>query len=120
VSQFYLYDDARARAFEPFALSRPVGELRAGALLIRQRWEQLLGLGCGGFLGALHLADFEEFDAPRAVADGSLPAGALVVNARCVPALGGGRWTRKTIRAMHPDGSSSSAWRVFGRRLAAA
>lgn len=89
MSQFYLYDDARARAFEPFALSRPVGELRAGALLIRQRWEQLLGLGCGGFLGALHLADFEEFDAPRAVADGSLPAGALVVNARCVPALGG-------------------------------
>lgn len=87
MSQFYLYDDAPARAFEPFALSRPVGELRAGALLIRLRWQQVLGLSCGGFLGALHLADFEEPDAPRAVAQETLPAGALIVNARCVPAL---------------------------------
>lgn len=87
MTQFYLYDDARARGFEPFALSRPVGELRAGALLVRERWARALGLACGGFLGAPHLADFEEFDAPRAITSGALPAGALVVNARCVPAL---------------------------------
>jgi UDP-N-acetylglucosamine diphosphorylase / glucose-1-phosphate thymidylyltransferase / UDP-N-acetylgalactosamine diphosphorylase / glucosamine-1-phosphate N-acetyltransferase / galactosamine-1-phosphate N-acetyltransferase len=87
VSQFYLYDDATARAFEPFALTRPVGELRAGALLIRQRWERALGMSCAGFIGAPHLADFEEFDAPCAITEGELPAGAIVVNARAVPSL---------------------------------
>ena len=29
MSAVYLYDDARARSFEPFALTRPAGELRA-------------------------------------------------------------------------------------------
>ncbi|MCC6928648.1 MAG: hypothetical protein IT359_06605 [Gemmatimonadaceae bacterium] len=87
MTQFYLYDDATARGFEPFALSRPAGELRAGALLVRERWARALGLSCGGFIGAPHLADFEEFDAPRAITAGMLPAGAMVVNARCVPAL---------------------------------
>jgi len=87
VTQFFLYDDAVARRFEPFALSRPAGELRAGALLVRERWARVLGLHCGGFIGAPHLADFEEFDAPPAVTAGHLPAGALVVNARCAPSL---------------------------------
>jgi UDP-N-acetylglucosamine diphosphorylase / glucose-1-phosphate thymidylyltransferase / UDP-N-acetylgalactosamine diphosphorylase / glucosamine-1-phosphate N-acetyltransferase / galactosamine-1-phosphate N-acetyltransferase len=87
MSQFYLYDDAVARTFQPFALSRPAGELRAGALLIRERWERALGMSCGGFIGAAHLADFEEFDAPRAVSADALPAGAMLVNARCAPSL---------------------------------
>lgn len=87
MSTFYLYDDAAARSFEPFALSRPVGELRAGALLIRHRWERALGLSCAGVIAAPHLADFEEFDAPAVVTSGELPAGAIVVNARALPAL---------------------------------
>ena len=43
MTRLYLYDDAAARAFEPFALTRPVGELRAGAALLRRRWEAALG-----------------------------------------------------------------------------
>jgi UDP-N-acetylglucosamine diphosphorylase/glucosamine-1-phosphate N-acetyltransferase len=39
-----------------------------------------------GFVGAPHLAMFEEPGAPRA-ATGSLPAGTIIVNARCAPAL---------------------------------
>ena len=39
-----LYDDARARHFEPFALTRPAGELRAGAQLTRERWTRALGV----------------------------------------------------------------------------
>jgi len=35
MSAVFLYDDARARQFEPFALTRPIGETRAGALLVR-------------------------------------------------------------------------------------
>lgn len=87
MSSFYLYDDARARGFDPFALSRPLGEVRAGALLIRQRWERVLGMSCAGFLGAAHLENFDELDAPPAVASPELPAGAIVVNARAIPAL---------------------------------
>lgn len=82
----YLYDDARARTFEPFALTRPASELRAGAEIVRRRWERALGARAAGFVGAPHLAHFEEFDAPGA-AHGLLPAGAVVANSRCTPRL---------------------------------
>lgn len=97
MTALYLYDDARARGFEPFALSRPVAELRAGAELIRRRWEMALGLRTAGFIAAPQLAEFEEPDAPP-MATGALPAGAVVANSRCAPALDGaqrdaGAWT---------------------------
>lgn len=86
MSGFVLYDDAIARTLEPFALTRPIGELRAGSRLIRERWVQVLGLEAIGFVGAAHLARFEEPGAPPA-ATGVLPAGTVVVNARCAPSL---------------------------------
>ena len=81
-----VYDDARARRFEPFALTRPAGELRAGAELIRRRWERAAGTHATGFAGAAHLAAFEEFDAPRA-STGTLAAGTIVANSRFAVAL---------------------------------
>jgi UDP-N-acetylglucosamine diphosphorylase / glucose-1-phosphate thymidylyltransferase / UDP-N-acetylgalactosamine diphosphorylase / glucosamine-1-phosphate N-acetyltransferase / galactosamine-1-phosphate N-acetyltransferase len=54
----YFYDDARARTFEPFALTRPVCELRAGAVLLRHRWESALGERGAGLLVAPHLEYF--------------------------------------------------------------
>ena len=81
-----LFDDATARAFEPFALTRPASELRAGTEIVRRRWEMALGAECIGFIGAPHLVDFEELDAPSAIT-GDLPAGTIVVNSRCVPTL---------------------------------
>jgi hypothetical protein len=97
VSPLYLYDDVVARAFEPFALTRPAGELRAGAALVRERWCRALRLPAAGFVGAPHLAGFTEGDAPPATA-GELPAGAVVVNTRCVLRLDtavadAGAWT---------------------------
>ena len=83
----YLWDDRRARGFLPYALTRPAGELRAGAVLCRERWEHAFESHAIGFVGAPHLADFEEPGAPRAVR--SVPAGAVLVNARCLPSLGG-------------------------------
>jgi UDP-N-acetylglucosamine diphosphorylase/glucosamine-1-phosphate N-acetyltransferase len=85
-SPLVLYDDAIARRFEPFALTRPAGELRAGAELTRRRWERATGAKAAGFAGAPHLAAFEEFDAPPSV-DGSIVAGTIVANARCAIAL---------------------------------
>ena len=82
-----LYDDRIARAFEPFALTRPAGELRAGGEIIRRRWTRVLGAPAIGFIGSSHLAAFDELDAPAAAA-GMLVEGTWVVNARCAPALG--------------------------------
>jgi UDP-N-acetylglucosamine diphosphorylase/glucosamine-1-phosphate N-acetyltransferase len=88
----FLYDDATARRFEPFALTRPVGELRAGTELIRRRWELCMGRIADGAIAAGHLADFEELGAPPVVTDAIpsfvLRAGSIVANTRCVLQLG--------------------------------
>ncbi|MHB1225567.1 MAG: putative sugar nucleotidyl transferase [Gemmatimonadaceae bacterium] len=81
----FLWDDATARLFAPFALTRPVSELRAGASLIRERWERLFGVTAGGFVGSPRLDDFDEAGAPPAAT--LIPAGAVIVNSRCIPAL---------------------------------
>jgi UDP-N-acetylglucosamine diphosphorylase/glucosamine-1-phosphate N-acetyltransferase len=96
-----LYDDAVARAFEPFALTRPVSELRAGTEVIRRRWETALGVRATGFVGAPHLAAFRELDAPAMLAT-DLPAGTIVAQARCAPAL------RRT-------GGDADVWTCDGR-----
>jgi UDP-N-acetylglucosamine diphosphorylase/glucosamine-1-phosphate N-acetyltransferase len=85
MSALYFYDDARARQFEPFALTRPGSELRAGTSLIRRRWERATSLQSAGFISSPHLAHFEEGNAPPAVAPKSeIPAGSVLVNTRCV------------------------------------
>lgn len=88
MSGLYFYDDARARQFEPFALTRPVSEMRAGTSLVRRRWEIATSLKSAGFIGGPHLASFEEAGAPGAVAaNAEIPAGSVVVNSRCVISL---------------------------------
>jgi UDP-N-acetylglucosamine diphosphorylase/glucosamine-1-phosphate N-acetyltransferase len=88
VKRLYLYDDAKAREFEPFALTRPASELRAGAELIRLRWERAAGTRAYGFIGAPHLEWFDELDAPPAVQhEATIPAGSVIVNSRCAAAL---------------------------------
>lgn len=82
-----LHDDAAARQFEPFATTRPLGEVRAGALLIRERWCHVLREAARGFCSAPALAGFEEFDAPPALHAGMLPAGDWIVNTRALPHL---------------------------------
>ncbi len=86
MTTFVLYDDATARGFEPFALTRPAGELRAGGELTRRRWARVLGATASGFVAAPHLASFEEFDAPAAQRD-TIAAGTWLVNTRALPAL---------------------------------
>ena len=88
MSVLFFYDDVRARLFEPFSLTRPVSEMRAGVSLIRHRWERATSLRSAGFISGEHLLDFEEGDAPPAAAPKSeIPAGTIVVNSRCVVPL---------------------------------
>ena len=77
------HDDSVARGFEPFALTRPVATMVAGVMPIGARWE-VLGAELGGFIGADHLADFEQ-EFFGAVAEPK--AGTIVANSRFAPAL---------------------------------
>jgi UDP-N-acetylglucosamine diphosphorylase/glucosamine-1-phosphate N-acetyltransferase len=97
-------DDAAAGDFLPFSMTRPCCELRAGALLVRQRWEMATGDKTLGFLGAPHLFHFDE---PGAASfyNSSVPAGTIVVNSRCAVAL-----TRL--------GDDALAWSCAGRLAA--
>jgi UDP-N-acetylglucosamine diphosphorylase / glucose-1-phosphate thymidylyltransferase / UDP-N-acetylgalactosamine diphosphorylase / glucosamine-1-phosphate N-acetyltransferase / galactosamine-1-phosphate N-acetyltransferase len=82
-----LYDDSRARSFEPFASTRPLAEMRAGTSLIRARWCTLFPPhDVVQFIAGPRLADFDEPGASHA-ASGTLPAGTIVANARFAPAL---------------------------------
>ena len=83
----FLYDDAKAREFEPFATTRPISETRSGALLVRERWERVLRVCATGFVSSEWLQGFAEFDAPRAVVDRDIPAGSWLVNSRALPHL---------------------------------
>ena len=87
MSAVYLYDDARARTFEPFALTRPIGETRAGALLLRERWARALGLPVAGHVTSGFLAGFDEPGAAPVVDACEIPAGSWLVNARYAPSL---------------------------------
>lgn len=97
-------DDQAARDFAPFALTRPCCELRAGAELIRRRWEIALDTGTIGFVSAPHLMDFDEPWACRLVGR-TIPRGSVVVNARCAISLVGAD-------------RDAEAWRCDGRLAA--
>ncbi len=60
----YLLDPDPSPAWAPFAGVRPLSELRAGAPLVRERWEAFLGLQTAGIMALPHLAGFPEVGVP--------------------------------------------------------
>jgi UDP-N-acetylglucosamine diphosphorylase / glucose-1-phosphate thymidylyltransferase / UDP-N-acetylgalactosamine diphosphorylase / glucosamine-1-phosphate N-acetyltransferase / galactosamine-1-phosphate N-acetyltransferase len=87
VSRLVLFDDARARRWAPFASTRPVGELRYGSLLLRERVEEAMGLACALHLAGPALTGWDEPGAPpvRGVADAGVEDARLLWNSRAVP-----------------------------------
>ena len=85
-----LFDDETARGWEPFALTRPAGELLFGALLLRARAERVLGARAALHLAADHLLGFEEAGAPPVAPLDATPADGdrLFWLSRAVPAWG--------------------------------
>jgi UDP-N-acetylglucosamine diphosphorylase/glucosamine-1-phosphate N-acetyltransferase len=102
-ARVFLYDDAAARRFEPFALTRPIATLVAGAMPVGARWEAIGGQ-TAGYLTAEHLAEFDE--GPTGAPD-SLPEGSIVANSRFAPSLTSARID-----------SSADAWMANGRPVA--
>jgi UDP-N-acetylglucosamine diphosphorylase/glucosamine-1-phosphate N-acetyltransferase len=111
MSAIFLYDDAWAREFEPFALTRPLADMVAGAALQRERWQTTLQLPVAGVITAAHLADFDEISSSP-TARGGIPAGSVIANARFVPKL--------SRVALPNDGLDSQAdlWLSGGRVVA--
>jgi UDP-N-acetylglucosamine diphosphorylase/glucosamine-1-phosphate N-acetyltransferase len=64
VTTLVLLEPAHGAAWQPFADSRPVAELRAGIWLIRERWEASVGADCARILGPPHLHAFAEERVP--------------------------------------------------------
>src|SRR5437016_2622595 len=110
MSALFLYDDGRARRFEPFATTRPISEMVAGVASIRQRWELVAPLTESRFLAGTRHELFDEQGAQAA--SGVIPAGSIVALARCVPAIPRDR--EAAARRL----AACSMWRC-GDRLAA-
>ncbi len=104
---FVCYDDATARTFEPFALSRPWSEMRIGALLVRERWAHVTRGAASGFLAGPAMRDFHEEGVPTACAD-VIPAGTLVANSRFAVSLD----ATLTAAAVHRHGRRVAAVRL--------
>lgn len=85
--RLYLYDDPVARAWHPFSLTGPVGELLFGTETLRARTERVLGTRCRGHLAGEHLVGFAEAGAPSCMTIEELPSGGprLLINSRFVP-----------------------------------
>ncbi len=88
--RLYVFDDRRAGDWAPFALTRPVAELRYGRWLLRERLERFAGVRASGSLARPWLFDFREPGAAAVVHPEDVPhdEGRLVVCARTVPADG--------------------------------
>lgn len=84
----YLFDDQAARGWEPFALTRPAGELLYGTLTLRGRVERVFAQRCQGYLVADHLAGFQEEGAPPVLTDLPEDGGRLFLSTRFLPAWG--------------------------------
>ena len=74
----YLIDPEPGLRWAPFGASRPVSELRAGAWLIRERWEAIAGGETLAIFGPPHLHAFTEDTVPPVQAPAPCPGPALV------------------------------------------
>jgi UDP-N-acetylglucosamine diphosphorylase / glucose-1-phosphate thymidylyltransferase / UDP-N-acetylgalactosamine diphosphorylase / glucosamine-1-phosphate N-acetyltransferase / galactosamine-1-phosphate N-acetyltransferase len=62
-----LFDDAVARGWRPFTLTRPAGELLFGTRTLRARAEAAYGLACAGHVAGDALTDYDEPWAPSVI-----------------------------------------------------
>jgi UDP-N-acetylglucosamine diphosphorylase/glucosamine-1-phosphate N-acetyltransferase len=103
--RLYVWDaDADLPRFHPYSQSRPLGELRYGARLLRERWEDATGLAAAGHLTSSHLRDFTEPAAPPAVAAAAGPC--VVGRSSFVPQPGSGLAGDGPLRFTTPDGTT--------------
>src|SRR5687768_16301090 len=105
----WLYDDARARTFEPFALTRPASAMLAGTRLVRDRWMLVFGFESALALCAPHLVGVHDSEPGMPSDDGAdIPTGSVIVNARCIPVAG-------SLGSPDAVATGAALWRCAGR-----
>ncbi|MEX0842771.1 MAG: putative sugar nucleotidyl transferase, partial [Gemmatimonadota bacterium] len=87
MTHLYLIEDAAAHRWEPFARTRPIGELLFGTMLLRERVEHCLRLEVAGYVGRDALVGFEEEGSPPVLPAGSptLEEPVMALSSRFVP-----------------------------------
>ena len=115
-ARLFLFDDPVARAWLPFSLTRPAGELLYGTRTLRARAERAWGLTCDGHLAGEALLHFEEPGAPPCTTPDmiGLEGDRLLLSSRFA-CDGGGRFGAPTVLT---DGSAPvGAWLPHGTAL---
>lgn len=86
MTDIYLLDPPVSPAWFPFSHSRPISELRAGAWLIRERWEAVADGETREIFGAPHLARFVEDGVPAVTPRHPVDGPALIGRSNFAPA----------------------------------
>jgi UDP-N-acetylglucosamine diphosphorylase / glucose-1-phosphate thymidylyltransferase / UDP-N-acetylgalactosamine diphosphorylase / glucosamine-1-phosphate N-acetyltransferase / galactosamine-1-phosphate N-acetyltransferase len=109
--KLYVYDDATARGWQPFALTRPAGELLFGAWTFRARAERLFQTRCAGHITSEHLTGFAEGDAPAVIDPSGIGRSAprLFISSRAVLA-GSLDFVTPTVAAELRAGGAVVGW----------
>ena len=81
----YLLDPEPGPAWSPFAGIRPLAELRAGAHLVRERWENFVGAEATAIFSLPHLAGFPEAGVPPVEARRSVTGPAIIGSSTFAP-----------------------------------
>lgn len=84
MTRLFLLEPEPLDLWAPFAGARPVAELRAGAWLLRERWEASLGVPCAGILGP-QAEGFSDVAGPPAVTHAAVRGPAIVARADVIP-----------------------------------
>jgi len=81
----YLLDPEPGPAWAPFAGIRPLAELRAGAHLVRERWEMFVGTEATAVFALPHLVGFDEPGAARVEARRTVNGPAIIGSSTFAP-----------------------------------
>jgi UDP-N-acetylglucosamine diphosphorylase/glucosamine-1-phosphate N-acetyltransferase len=81
----YLVDPDPAPSWAPFAGVRPLCELRAGAHLVRERWETFVGAEATAIFALPHLAGFPEPGVPAVETRRPVPGPAVIGSSTFAP-----------------------------------
>jgi UDP-N-acetylglucosamine diphosphorylase/glucosamine-1-phosphate N-acetyltransferase len=81
----YLLDPDPAPAWAPFAGARPLSELRAGAHLVRERWERFAGVTAREIFSLPHLEGFAEPGMPPVAVRHPVQGPALIGSSTFAP-----------------------------------
>lgn len=109
MTDLYLLEPEPSAAWYPFGDCRPISELRAGAWLIRERWEAIGQGETTAIFGPSHLQTFREDGVPPVRARGPVTGPALIGLSRFAPTGTVPKWPSGPARLVN-DGIPVGWW----------